>query len=45
MAMNAGSNRSPVVVDGGAVLVVRPYNLVQWASVRKAWWWHTAGMA
>lgn len=44
MAMNAGSNRSPVVVDGGAVLVARPYNLAQWASVRKAWWWHTAGM-
>jgi hypothetical protein len=31
-------------VDGGAVLRVRPYTEAQWLQVRKAWWWHTAGM-
>jgi hypothetical protein len=31
-------------VDGGAVLLVRPYTEAQWPQVRKAWWWHTAGM-
>ncbi len=31
-------------IDGGAVFVERPYTDAQWASVRRAWWWHNAGM-
>lgn len=31
-------------IDGGSVFVERPYTDAQWASVRRAWWWHSAGM-
>lgn len=31
-------------IDGGSVFVERPYSDAQWASVRHAWWWHSAGM-
>lgn len=40
-----GSAPSPATsIDGGAVFVERPYTDFQWASVRRAWWWHSAGM-
>jgi hypothetical protein len=31
-------------VDGGAVLLARPYRVDQWTQVRRGWWLHTAGM-
>jgi hypothetical protein len=31
-------------VDGGIVFLARPYSDHEWAPVRKAWWWHFAGM-
>lgn len=33
-----------LAVDGGAVLLVRPYEAEQWSEVSRAWWWHTVGM-
>ena len=33
-----------LAVDGGAVLLVRPYSTEQWSEFRQAWWWHTVGM-
>lgn len=40
-----GSAPSPATsIDGGAVFVERPYTDFQWASVRRGWWWHSAGM-
>src|SRR4051794_36483689 len=38
-------SQHPAVVDGGAVLIAKPYDAEEWAEVRTAWWWHTVGMS